>query len=103
MTINSSQIDSLSRQTVPKLVIMNGHGRNDFRTIIRELQPKFPHIFICTVDWYKKDSNILTRLFTEQESSSSISRLVIAMHYMNNEHGFITGYWLLATGCWLII
>jgi len=46
-------IDSLSQQNIPKLVVLNGHGGNDFRSIIRELQPQFPQIFICTIDWYK--------------------------------------------------
>ena len=34
-----------------KLVICNGHGGNDFRPIIRELQPGLP-LFLCMVNWY---------------------------------------------------
>src|SRR5882762_305178 len=30
---------ALAGQGVPKLVILNGHGGNDFRQMIRELQP----------------------------------------------------------------
>src|SRR5215207_7111859 len=36
---------------IPKLVVLNGHGGNDFRQMIRELQPEAPP-FICTVNWY---------------------------------------------------
>ena len=36
---------------VGKLVILNGHGGNDFRLMIRELQPKV-RLFLCTVNWY---------------------------------------------------
>ncbi len=43
---------SLAGQGVPKLVILNGHGGNDFRQMIRELQPAVP-LFLCTVNWYK--------------------------------------------------
>jgi creatinine amidohydrolase len=43
--------DSLSRQKVPKLVILNSHGGNDFRWMIRELSPH-SSLFICTVNWY---------------------------------------------------
>jgi creatinine amidohydrolase len=45
-------VDALSRQGLPKLVVMNGHGGNDFRQMIRELQPQFPGVFLCQVNWY---------------------------------------------------
>ena len=41
----------LDAHRVGKLVILNGHGGNDFRLMIRELQPKV-RLFICTVNWY---------------------------------------------------
>ena len=44
--------DSLARQGIPKLVVVNGHGGNDFRQMIRELQPRHD-LFICTVNWYQ--------------------------------------------------
>jgi creatinine amidohydrolase len=43
---------SLAYQGIPKLVVLNGHGGNDFRQIIRELLPRHK-IFICTLDWYR--------------------------------------------------
>jgi creatinine amidohydrolase len=43
---------SLAGQGVGKLVIFNGHGANDFRQMIRELQPVVP-LFICTVNWFQ--------------------------------------------------
>ena len=42
---------ALAGQGVRKLVILNGHGGNDFRQMIRELQPRVD-LFICTVNWY---------------------------------------------------
>jgi len=47
----SDVIDSLRRAGIRKLVILNGHGGNDFRQMIRELQPKV-RPFICTINWY---------------------------------------------------
>ena len=44
--------DALSRQGISKLVVMNGHGGNDFRQMIRELLPRYD-IFICSIDWYR--------------------------------------------------
>jgi len=46
-------IDVLSRQNIGKLVILNGHGGNDFKQMLRELQPKFPKVFLCTVNWWQ--------------------------------------------------
>ena len=44
-------IDSLERHDVPKLVILNGHGGNDFKAMIRELQPK-TRMLLCTINWW---------------------------------------------------
>ena len=43
---------SLAAQGIFKLVIVNGHGGNDFRQMIRELQP-LTEVFICTLNWYQ--------------------------------------------------
>lgn len=42
---------SVAGAGVRKLVILNGHGGNDFRPMIRELQPATT-LFLCTVNWY---------------------------------------------------
>jgi creatinine amidohydrolase len=36
---------------VRKLVILNSHGGNDFRQMIRELQPS-TDLFLCTLNWW---------------------------------------------------
>ena len=43
---------SLAGQGIKKLVVLNGHGGNDFRQIIRELQPEVS-LFLCVVNWYR--------------------------------------------------
>ncbi len=43
--------DSLERQRIRKLVVVNGHGGNDFKQMIRELQPR-TSVFLCTLNWY---------------------------------------------------
>jgi len=44
-------VGSLTHSGVRKLVILNGHGGNDFRQMIRELTPLTP-LFLCTINWY---------------------------------------------------
>ncbi len=45
-------VASLEAQEIHKLVILNGHGGNDFRWMVRQL---YPHsdVFIAVVDWWK--------------------------------------------------
>ncbi len=43
----------LEQQKIPKLVILNGHGGNDFRQMIREVGFHYPKLFICEVNWFK--------------------------------------------------
>ena len=45
-------VDSLWRQNISKLVVLNGHGGNNFKQMLRELQAGFPEMFLCTLDWY---------------------------------------------------
>jgi creatinine amidohydrolase len=42
---------ALSGQGIRKLLIVNGHGGNDFKQMIRELQPRVD-LFICTINWW---------------------------------------------------
>ncbi len=43
---------SLEGQGVRKLLVLNGHGGNNFHQMIRELQPEL-EIFLLTADWYR--------------------------------------------------
>jgi creatinine amidohydrolase len=42
---------SLEVQGIRKLVILNSHGGNDFRQMIRELQPR-SSVFVATINWW---------------------------------------------------
>jgi creatinine amidohydrolase len=44
-------VSSLDGQGIHKLLIVNSHGGNDFRQIIRELQPA-TRVFLSTINWW---------------------------------------------------
>jgi creatinine amidohydrolase len=45
--------ESLEGYGVEKLLIVNGHGGNDFRQIIREVGSNYPDIFMATCNWFQ--------------------------------------------------
>lgn len=53
LAILADIIDVLNYQKIHKLLILNSHGGNDFKPIVRELGLKFPEMFIGIADWYK--------------------------------------------------
>ncbi|MTI31480.1 creatininase family protein [Xanthovirga aplysinae] len=46
-------VEVLNRQNIHKLLILNSHGGNDFKTMIRELGVKYPSMFISTCNWFQ--------------------------------------------------
>ena len=44
-------VSALDGQGIHRLLILNGHGGNDFRQIIRELQPK-TSVFLSMINWW---------------------------------------------------
>lgn len=46
-------IEVLNRQGIHKLIILNSHGGNDFRPMIRELGLRFPNMFISQCNWFQ--------------------------------------------------
>lgn len=53
MAVLTDVIDVLNRHGIFKLLILNSHGGNDFRTMLRELGLKFPRMFLCTSNWFQ--------------------------------------------------
>jgi creatinine amidohydrolase len=52
MAVLRDVVVSLERHGVPKLVVLNGHGGNDFRQMIREISIGHK-IFLASVNWYR--------------------------------------------------
>jgi creatinine amidohydrolase len=53
LSILNDVVDVLCRHKIHKFLILNGHGGNDFKQIIRELGLKYPEMFICSCNWYQ--------------------------------------------------
>ncbi len=46
-------VHALACQDIPKLVVINGHGGNNFKQMIREIGAAFPEVFVCMLNWYQ--------------------------------------------------
>lgn len=45
-------VRSLEAAGIGRLVVVNGHGGNDFKPMVREIQGRTP-VFLCTLDWWR--------------------------------------------------
>jgi creatinine amidohydrolase len=70
---------ALYNQGIRKLVLMNGHGGNDFKPMIREVQPKFPDMLISLVEWFKLLD--LSEYFEEGGDHAGEMETCVIMHY----------------------
>ena len=52
LAVLSDVVEALEHQGIPKLVVLNGHGANCFRQMVRELLPRTT-VFLCTIDWFR--------------------------------------------------
>lgn len=53
MAILKDVIEVLNRQGIHKLMILNSHGGNDFKQMLRELGLQYPDMFLCTSNWFR--------------------------------------------------
>lgn len=57
---------SLEHHGIRKIVLLNSHGGNDLKPMLRELYGKTTsHLFLCS--WYKALSDVHTELFTHRD------------------------------------
>ena len=71
-------VEVLDRQGIYRLVILNSHGGNDFKTMIRELGLKFPRMFLCQCNWYQSVDQ--KKFFTHKDDHAGEMETSIMMH-----------------------
>src|SRR5215468_940307 len=55
-------VDSLERQGLRKLVLLNGHGGNELKPLARELHHR-TSVFLCVCDWYRMAADVYPTIF----------------------------------------
>jgi creatinine amidohydrolase len=55
-------VDSMERQGVKKMVLLNGHGGNELKPLTRELHHR-TSVFLCVCDWYRMVPDVYPHIF----------------------------------------
>jgi creatinine amidohydrolase len=57
-------VDSLERQGIRKMVLLNGHGGNELKPLMRELHHR-TRVFLCLCDWYRMVAEVTPQIFDQ--------------------------------------
>lgn len=71
-------VDVLDRHGVYKLIILNSHGGNDFKTMIRELGLQFPEMFLTQCNWFQAVNQ--TGYFENKDDHAGEMETSVIMH-----------------------
>jgi len=78
MAILKDTLSVLDGHQICKLLILNGHGGNDFKQMVRELGALFPNMLISTCNWYQ--SVKWEDYFTEMGDHAGEMETSVMMH-----------------------
>jgi creatinine amidohydrolase len=62
LAVISDLAESLSMQGVKKLVLLNGHGGNELKPLMRQLHHR-SDVFLCLCDWYRMAADLYPGIF----------------------------------------
>ena len=73
-------IDSLAESGIHKILLLNSHGGNELKPLLRELSGKTPaHLFLC--NWYKALTDEYHKIFAEPDDHAGEMETSIALAY----------------------
>jgi creatinine amidohydrolase len=55
-------VDSLERQGIRKMLLLNGHGGNELKPLLRELHHR-TRVFLSVCDWYRMVADVVPQIF----------------------------------------
>lgn len=64
LRILSDLVESVERQGIRKMVLLNGHGGNELKPLMRELHHR-TKVFLCLCDWYRMVADVYQSLFEQ--------------------------------------
>jgi creatinine amidohydrolase len=76
-------VDSLAGHGITKLLILNGHGGNEFKPLLRELMGQSPvNLFLC--DWFRGlSSDVQHELFDDPGDHAGATETALGLAFFN--------------------
>src|SRR5438270_4995960 len=62
LAVLTDLVDSMERQSIRKLLLLNGHGGNELKPLMRELHHR-TKVFLCLCDWYRMIADASKEIF----------------------------------------
>jgi creatinine amidohydrolase len=73
-------VDSLAAHRILKLVILNSHGGNDFKPVLRELYGRTPvRLFLC--DWFRMSADVQQQIFSAPDDHAGEMETSLALAF----------------------
>lgn len=72
-------VESLDYQNIHTLVIINGHGGNSFRPLIRDLCVDYPQMVIACCDWFSVEAQ--DNYFENRDDHAGEMETSVMLHY----------------------
>jgi creatinine amidohydrolase len=86
LAVITDLVDSLERQGIQKLVLLNGHGGNELKPLLRQLHHR-TKVFLRLCDWYRMAGDVAAKIFEnpgehadEMETSLGLAFFPELMH-----------------------
>lgn len=70
--------DSLRRQGIKRLVLLNGHGGNELKPLLRQLHPDCG-VFLALCDWFRMGADIITQIMEKPGEHADETETSLAM------------------------
>jgi len=78
LAVVTDLVESLVRSKILKIVLLNSHGGNDLKPVLRELYGRTPaHLFLC--NWYTVFSDVYHQLFDEPDNHAGEMETSLAL------------------------
>ncbi|MDE0864492.1 MAG: creatininase family protein [Rubripirellula sp.] len=72
-------VESLRNSGVEKIVLLNSHGGNDFKPLLRTLAGNDVQVFLC--DWFKMVNDVYSTIFEHPEDHAGEMETSLALAY----------------------
>jgi creatinine amidohydrolase len=80
LAVITDLVESMERQGVKKMLLLNGHGGNELKPFLRQLHHR-SQMFLCLCDWYKMAVDVYPQIFEKPSEHADEVETSLGMAY----------------------